>query len=447
QRTDIGGCALGSVKGNLGHLDTAAGIASLIKTVLAVSNGRIPPSINVERVNPALQLEQSPFYVPTQDRSWPAGPRRAGVSSFGIGGTNCHVIVEALPDALRTSGTAAQASALLLSAASQHSLRQLAGLYAERLHAADPAADLAHTALHARQLDLPFRLAVPLHEETAPALLAFAQGGSDALLYQGQASQGTQVWLCSGQGSQWAGMGKSLYGQSKAFSESLDRSFAACAAHLQPSLQSVMFGDHAELIDRMDYAQPAIVAFEVAMAAHWREAGLSPDLLIGHSVGEFAAVVIAGIYRLEDILPLVIIRGRLMNQCAAQGSMLAVFCDAATLQPLALEHGVEIAVHNAEQHLVASGDRHAIHALAQTLQQRNLRHNHLSVAGAAHSRLLDPILDEFQQASAGLRPAQAKIPLISTLTGQPLSHAELERGDYWRRHLREPVRYHQALTH
>ncbi|EPN63428.1 yersiniabactin polyketide/non-ribosomal peptide synthetase, partial [Pseudomonas syringae pv. actinidiae ICMP 19079] len=131
--------------------------------------------------------------------------------------------------------------------------------------------------------------------------------------YQGQASQGTQVWLCSGQGSQWAGMGKSLYGQSKAFSESLDRSFAACAAHLQPSLQSVMFGDHAELIDRMDYAQPAIVAFEVAMAAHWREAGLSPDLLIGHSVGEFAAVVIAGIYRLEDILPLVIIRGRLMN--------------------------------------------------------------------------------------------------------------------------------------
>ncbi|ATV18445.1 type I polyketide synthase [Pseudomonas syringae] len=446
-RTDIGGCALGSVKGNLGHLDTAAGIASLIKTVLAVSHGRIPPSINVERVNPALQLEQSPFYVPTQDRSWPAGPRRAGVSSFGIGGTNCHVIVEALPDALRTSGPVAQASALLLSAASQHSLRQLAGLYAERLHSADPAADLAHTALNARQLDMPFRLAVPLHEETAPALLAFAQGGSDALLYQGKASQGTQVWLCSGQGSQWAGMGKSLYGQSKAFSESLDRSFAACAAHLQPSLQSVMFGDHAELIDRMDYAQPAIVAFEVAMAAHWREAGLSPDLLIGHSVGEFAAVVIAGIYRLEDILPLVIIRGRLMNQCAAQGSMLAVFCDAATLQPLALEHGVEIAVHNAEQHLVASGDRHAIHALAQTLQERNLRHNHLSVAGAAHSRLLDPILDEFQQASAALRPAPAKIPLILTLTGQPLSHAELERGDYWRRHLREPVRYHQALTH
>ncbi|RML32478.1 Yersiniabactin polyketide/non-ribosomal peptide synthetase, partial [Pseudomonas syringae pv. maculicola] len=183
------------------------------------------------------------------------------------------------------------------------------------------------------------------------------------------------------------------------------------------------------------------------MAAHWREAGLSPDLLIGHSVGEFAAVVIAGIYRLEDILPLVIIRGRLMNQCAAQGSMLAVFCDAATLQPLALEHGVEIAVHNAAQHLVASGERHAIRALAQTLQQRNLRHNHLSVAGAAHSRLLDPILDEFQKASAALRPAQAKIPLISTLTGQPLSHAELERGDYWRRHLRQPVRYHQALTH
>ncbi|KPY86102.1 Yersiniabactin polyketide/non-ribosomal peptide synthetase [Pseudomonas syringae pv. tagetis] len=447
RRTDIGGCALGSVKGNLGHLDTAAGIASLIKTILAVNHGRIPPSINVEQINPALQLEQSPFYIPTQDRAWPAGPRRAGVSSFGIGGTNCHVIVEALPDALRAPGPKAQASTLLLSAASQHSLRQLAGLYAERLHAADAAADLAHTALHARQLELPFRLAVPLHEETAPALQAFAQGGSDALLYEGQPGQGAQVWLCSGQGSQWAGMGKSLYGQSKAFSESLDRSFAVCAAHLQPSLQSVMFGEHEALIDRMDYAQPAIVAFEVAMAAHWREAGMTPDLLIGHSVGEFAAVVIAGIYRLEDILPLVIARGRLMNHCAAQGSMLAVFCDVATLQPLALEHGVEIAVHNAEQHLVASGDRQGIDALAQALQERHVRHNRLSVAGAAHSRLLEPILDEFQQASAGLRAAPAKIPLISTLTGQPLAQAELERGDYWRRHLREPVRYHQALTH
>ncbi|MBI6855834.1 alpha/beta fold hydrolase [Pseudomonas cichorii] len=445
QRSDIGGCALGSVKGNLGHLDTAAGIASLIKTVLAVSHGRIPPSINFEQANPALQLENSPFRVPTQPREWPAGPRRAGVSSFGIGGTNCHVVVEAIPEHLRNTRPKPEASALLLSAASQASLRQLAGRYALQLKNSDAAANLAHTALHGRQLDLPWRLAVPLHDETAPALEAFAQGNSDALLHEGHARQAAQLWLCSGQGSQWAGMGKSLYGQSKAFTESLDRSFAACAAHLQPSLQSVMFGEHEALIDRMDYAQPAIVAFAVAMAAHWREQGLTPDLLIGHSVGEFAAVVIAGIYRLEDVLPLVITRGRLMNQSAADGAMLAVFCDASTLEPLARQHGVEIAVHNAEQHLVASGNREGIEALTQTLQERQIRHNRLSVAGAAHSRLLDPILDEFQQACARLHANPTKTPLISTLTGQPLTQAELESGDYWRRHMREPVRFNQAL--
>ncbi|MFJ4142891.1 polyketide synthase [Pseudomonas sp. NPDC089734] len=447
QRSDIGGCALGSVKGNLGHLDTAAGIASLIKTVLAVSHGRIPPSINFEQANPALQLENSPFRVPTQPRDWPAGPRRAGVSSFGIGGTNCHVIVEAMPDSLRPAPQKPEASALLLSAASQTSLRQLAGRYAQQLASSDAPANLAHTALHGRQLDLPYRLAVPLHDETAPALEAFAQGNSDALLHDGQARQAAQLWLCSGQGSQWAGMGKSLYGQAKAFTESLDRSFAACAAHLQPSLQSVMFGEHEALIDRMDYAQPAIVAFEVAMAAHWREQGLTPDLLIGHSVGEFAAVVIAGIYRLEDVLPLVITRGRLMNQSAAEGAMLAVFCNAATLEPLARQHGVEIAVHNAEQHLVASGNRAGIEALAQTLHDQQIRHNRLSVAGAAHSQLLDPILDEFQQACARLQANPGKIPLISTLTGQPLTQAELGSSDYWRRHMREPVRFHQALQH
>ncbi|NWB89993.1 type I polyketide synthase [Pseudomonas agarici] len=444
-RADIAGCALGSVKGNLGHLDTAAGIASLIKTVLAVSHGRIPPSLHFERANPALKLEHSPFYVPVQVQDWPHGPRRAGVSSFGIGGTNCHVIVEALPDTLRAETAEAQANALLLSAASRTSLQQLAGHYAQALASSEAPANLVHTALHARQLDLPHRLAVALHEETAQALQAFAQGNHDALLYDGQAGPGGQLWLCSGQGSQWAGMGQSLYGQSEAFTQSLDRSFAVCAAHLQLPLKAVMFGEHAGLIDRMDYAQPAIVAHAVAMAAHWRALGLTPDWLIGHSVGEYAAAVIAGIYRMEDVLPLVISRGRLMHQCAAEGAMLAVFCDAAQLAPLADQHGVEIAVYNGQRQLVACGTRSGIDALALVLQTLRIRCHRLNIAGAAHSRLLDPILDEFQQASSALRARPGNIPLISTLSGQALTHAELDSGLYWRRHLREPVRFHQAL--
>ena len=444
-RSDIGGCALGSVKSNLGHLDTAAGIASLIKTVLAVQHGKIPPCVHFQRPNPALKLDQSPFHVPREAVDWPAGPRRAGVSSFGIGGTNCHMIVEALPDTLRPALAAAKAAALLLSAASESSLRQLAGAYAARLERGDSAAHLAHTALHGRQLDLAQRLAVPLHEETAQALRAFANGGNDALLHLGQRSNGQQLWLCSGQGSQWPGMGRELYGQAPAFTQSLDRAFACAAAHLDPPLREVMFGEHGELIDRMDYAQPAIVAFSVAMAAHWREQGLQPDLLIGHSVGEFAACVIAGHYRLEDLLPVVIRRGQLMHQSGAAGRMLAVFCNASTLAPLAEAHGVEIAVHNAEEHLVVSGAQADIDALAQTLQTRQIRCTRLSVAGAAHSRLLDPILDQWQQACAPLQALAGKTPIISSLTGQPLTQEHLQHADYWRRHLRQPVRFHQAL--
>ncbi|MHC6227397.1 SDR family oxidoreductase [Pseudomonas sp. X10] len=445
ERSDIGGCALGSVKGNLGHLDTAAGIASLIKTVLAVRHGKIPPCVHFQRPNPALKLEQSPFQVPRQALDWPAGPRRAGVSSFGIGGTNCHMIVEALPESLRPALASPEAPALLLSAASEASLRGLAGAYADRLDKGDVPAHLAHTALHARQLDLPHRLAVPLHEETAQALHAYAQGNDDALLHIGQRSNGQQLWLCSGQGSQWAGMGRDLYGSAPAFTQSLDRAFAIAAGHLAPPLREVMFGEHGALIDRMDYAQPAIVAFTVAMAAHWREQGLSPDLLIGHSVGEFAACVIAGHYPLETLLPLVIRRGQLMHHSGADGRMLAVFCCPEVLGPLAEAHGVEIAVYNSEEHLVVSGAEAAIRSLAQTLQARQIRCTPLAVAGAAHSRLLDPILDAWQQACAPLQAAPGKTPIISTLTGQALTLETLGQADYWRRHLRQPVRFHQAL--
>ncbi|MDF0732205.1 SDR family oxidoreductase [Pseudomonas entomophila] len=445
ERSDIGGCALGSVKGNLGHLDTAAGIASLIKTVLAVRHGKIPPCVHFQRPNPALKLEQSPFHVPREALDWPAGPRRAGVSSFGIGGTNCHMIVEALPEPLRPTLATPRADALLLSAASEASLRRLAGAYAERLGSGDAPAHLAHTALHARQLDLPQRLAVPLHEETAHALQAYAQGSDDALLHVGLRHDGQQLWLCSGQGSQWAGMGLDLYGVAPAFTQSLDRAFACAAGHLDPPLREVMFGEHGALIDRMDYAQPAIVAFTVAMAAHWREQGLSPDLLIGHSVGEFAACVIAGHYPLETLLPLVIRRGQLMHQSGADGRMLAVFCTPARLAPLAEAHGVEVAVYNAEEHLVASGAAPAIEALAQALQARQIRCTPLGVAGAAHSRLLEPILDAWQHACASLQAAPGKTPVISTLTGQVLALETLDQADYWRRHLREPVRFHQAL--
>ncbi|MGG1953393.1 type I polyketide synthase [Ralstonia solanacearum] len=442
-------CALGSVKSNLGHLDTAAGIASLLKAVLAVERRAIPPSLHFARPNPALGLDDSPFYVPTEAQPWNDASRVAGVSSFGIGGTNCHVVVASLPDALRAAVDAGNptppdaGAALLLSAASPAALQRLALAYADALRQG-PARDLLHTALHGRQLDLPYRLAVPYNAETTAALDAFAAGEDDALVQRGEGEPGQLAWLFTGQGSHWPGMGQALYRQSPAFAACLDRCFAACDGELEVPLRAAMFGERADLLERMEYAQPAIVAFEIAMAAHWRALGLEPHLVIGHSVGEYAAAVVAGHYEIEQVMPLVRLRGALMQRCAG-GAMLAAFAGTDALLPLAERFGVDVAAYNGARHLVLSGRHDAIDALAAELAARNVRHARLAVAGAAHSALLDPVLDAFGEAAARLHAAPGKLPLISTLLGGTLDAERLNAGDYWRRHMREPVRYADAL--
>ncbi|WP_342310532.1 beta-ketoacyl synthase N-terminal-like domain-containing protein [Burkholderia pyrrocinia] len=442
-------CALGSVKGNLGHLDTAAGIASLLKAVLAVERRAIPPSLHFSRPNPALALDDSPFYVPTGARPWNDATRIAGVSSFGIGGTNCHMVVASLPDSLRDAMPApgdAQpdaGAALLLSAASAPALRNLARTYADTIGHV-PARDLLHTALRGRQLDLPYRLAVPFNNETVAALDVFAAGEDDALIHAGHGEPGALAWLFTGQGAHWAGMGHALYRESPAFAACVDRCFATCDNALDVPLRDAMFGERGDLLERMDYAQPAIVAFELAMAAHWRALGIEPQIVIGHSVGEYAAAVVAGHYEIEQVMPLVALRGALMQRCAG-GAMLSAFADADTLQPLAARFGVDVAAYNGARHLVLSGDRAAIDALAVELATRDIRHARLAVTGAAHSVLLDPVLDEFECAAATLSAAPGQVPLVSTLLGETIDADRLNTGAYWRRHMREPVRYADAL--
>ena len=325
-------CALGSLKGNLGHLDTAAGIASLLKAVLAVEHGVIPPSLHFERANPALQLADSPFYVPTEAQLWSSEERIAGVSSFGIGGTNCHVLVSALPAALRELTPASGAvptpgAALLLSAASERALRQLAAAYAVAWTRSAPQ-DLAHTALHGRQLDLPHRLALPLCEDSPAALTAFAAGSADAQLHYGHAEAGKLVWVFSGGEAQWPGMGRTLYRQSQPFAACLERCLRACGDEFGAVLRSAMFGREAATLAQREYAQPAAAAFQLAMAAHWQALGLTPDLVLGHGVGEYAAAVVAGHYEIEHIMPLVCERGRLLQD--AMPAQRAAFVQQAT---------------------------------------------------------------------------------------------------------------------
>ena len=351
-------CALGSVKSNVGHLDTAAGIAGLLKTVLAVSRGKIPPMLNFHTPNPALKLEESPFTVPVTAQEWQDEVRYAGVSSFGIGGTNCHMIVASLPDELNISYPAAddgsKSSALLLSAASDTALRQLAADYAAALRENADANNLAFTALRARRLDLPFRLAAPLNHDTAAALSAWAGAKSDSPVYSGHGASGKQVWLFTGQGSHWRTMGQSLYLHSTAFADTLERCFSACRDMLTPSLREAMFNPDSAQLDNMAWAQPAIVAFEIAMAAHWRAEGLKADFAMGHSVGEFAAAVVCGHYTIEQVMPLVCRRGALMQLCAS-GAMVAVFAQEEALMPLARQFELDLAANNGTRHTVFSG--------------------------------------------------------------------------------------------
>ncbi|WP_336044003.1 type I polyketide synthase, partial [Klebsiella michiganensis] len=441
-------CALGSVKSNVGHLDTAAGIAGLLKTVLAVSRGKIPPMLNFHTPNPALKLEESPFTVPVTAQEWQDEVRYAGVSSFGIGGTNCHMIVASLPDELNISYPAAddgsQSSALLLSAASDAALRQLAADYAAALRENADANNLAFTALRARRLDLPFRLAAPLNHDTAAALSAWAGAKSTSQVYSGHGASGKQVWLFTGQGSHWRTMGQSLYQHSTAFADTLERCFAACRDMLTPSLREAMFNPDSAQLDNMAWAQPAIVAFEIAMAAHWRAEGLKADFAMGHSVGEFAAAVVCGHYTIEQVMPLVCRRGALMQLCAS-GAMVAVFAQEEALMPLARQFELDLAANNGTRHTVFSGPEARIAEFCAALSQHEIDYRRLSVTGAAHSALLEPILDRFQEACAGLLAEPGQIPLISTLTAELIDEATLNQADYWRRHMRQPVRFIQSI--
>ncbi|EDV5273673.1 SDR family NAD(P)-dependent oxidoreductase [Salmonella enterica subsp. enterica serovar Mbandaka] len=446
-------CALGSVKSNMGHLDTAAGIASFLKAVLAVERGAIPPCVNFQQANPALHLEDGPFYVPREAQPWEAPVRIAGVSSFGIGGTNCHMVVASLPQALRSvhqpengQPHGADEDVLLLSANNEGALRRLAGAYAQALQT-QPVADVAHTALTGRLLDMPWRLAVPVCGETVDALNAFAQGEDDILIQAGQGEAGKRAWLFTGQGSQWPGMARDWYHSSPAFAQGLDRCLAAFQtldSAFAEQLRTALVEPDSDLLQHMEYAQPAIVAFELAMAAHWQGLGLVPDMVLGHSVGEFAAAVVAGHYSHEQVMPLVRRRGALMDRCRG-GAMLSVFADEAQVMPVAMRFGLDLAACNGERHLVFSGERDLIAKLATELEGMGVRSNPLAVTGAAHSRMLDPILPEFRQAASALQARQGDIALISGLTGELVDAALLNQPDFWPRHMRNPVRFVQCL--
>jgi amino acid adenylation domain-containing protein len=447
-------CAIGSVKTNIGHMDEAAGIAGFIKTVLALQHKEIPPSLHFHTPNPEIDFANSPFHVNARLTPWPetATPRRAGVSSFGMGGTNCHLVLEEAPasdaEAIAPeTGTVPSCHLLVLSAASHQGLRDLVGRYRDLL-AAQPSVELADVCATAAigRSHLPYRSA------TVAASVAELNDQLNGLTLPNKATVGAEsdkiAFLFTGQGAQYAGMARLLYETCSPFRASVDR----CAAILDPVLPepllSVMFGTDSEetLLSQTRYTQPALFTVEFALAELWQSWGIMPDLVIGHSIGEYVAACVAGVFELEDALHIVAERGSLIQALPAGGGMLAVALDETqTAQRLQSYAGrVCIAAVNSPTSTVISGDLVILETIAEQLRAQCVQHKRLAVSHAFHSASLEPMLAPFASALGKLRLGTPLIPLISNVTGDVVS-TELANPDYWVKHTRSTVRFADGI--
>jgi acyl transferase domain-containing protein/acyl carrier protein len=454
-RTRERALVIGSVKTNIGHLESAAGVAGLMKVILALQHRCVPPHLHLESLNSHIEWEMFPITVSRDGQAWPAGFERrlAGVSSFGFSGTNAHVIVEEAPADEETAARAARPRHVLaLSAKTDAALDVLVDRFIPTLSdlPAEAVADICHTSNTGRG-QMARRLVVT--GETVEAL-------KDRLSEYRQARVGEHifatevedprapevVFLFSGQGTQYPGMAKELYESQSTFKQALDRCAAVFDAELDVPLHEVIFGSHTDRLDQTNLTQPALFSVEYALATMWQRWGIAPALVIGHSVGEFAAAAIAGVFSLEEAARLVAARGRLMHRLPPGGAMAAVFTDEpAVLRRIAAFPRLSIAAVNAPTTIIVSGDAADLERLRQQFTEEGIETRPLRISNAFHSPLVDPILDEMERIANTVLYRAPEVPLISNLTGRELRAGEMNAA-YWRRHLREPVRFSDAMA-
>ncbi|MGJ7611901.1 MULTISPECIES: SDR family NAD(P)-dependent oxidoreductase [unclassified Variovorax] len=446
-------CAIGSVKTNIGHLDAAAGVTGLIKTVMALKHKTLPASLHFERSNPQIDFAGGPFYVNAATKPWPAGamPRRAGVSSFGIGGTNVHVVLEEAPAARPAAAQPSGWQVLPLSARNAAALQEAGQRLGRHLEASadQPLADIAHT-LQSGRRPMPLRAAVVAdsHAMAAQALLS-PEGGFEQLL-RAPASAPEVAFLFPGGGTQHANMGAALYRDDAVFRGEVDRCCALLSDTVGMDLRQLLYpaaGAEAAAdrqLSCIEYTQPALFIVEYAMARAWMARGVQPAVMLGHSLGEYVAACLAGVFSLEDALRIVTARGRLMQSLPA-GAMTAVALAEAELAPF-LAAGCDIAAINGEQLCVLAGPLQAIEAAEQRLFARGLMPRRLHVAIASHSAMTEAIVAELQQVVASVPRHAPRIPFISNVTGLPITAEQVVDPVYWGLHLRSTVRFADGLS-
>ncbi|MHA6691267.1 type I polyketide synthase [Devosia sp. A449] len=448
-----GFCRVGSVKSNIGHLDTAAGVVSLIKATLAIQHGEIPPTLGYDQPNPAIDFARSPFIVNDRLTAWPEtqGPRRAAVNSLGVGGTNAHVIIEQAPARVADVAEVAEPKLLVFSAKNRKALDagmiQLGTELAQR-----PNLSLADASYTLRAGRKPFehrRVLAVRDRSDAIALLATPET-KRAFTHAALEPAGAAVFLFPGGGAQHVGMTRRLYEGDALFRATVDEALASLQPDAEAEIRRVWLDssldpdDAAAQFLRPSIQLPAILIAEVAVARHWMRHGLTPAALIGHSMGENAAACIAGVMSLRDAVQLVRLRGELFDRIQP-GGMLSVQLPAAALRDL-LPAALDLASVNAPELCVVSGSNADLEAFRQVLLAQGIEASRVPIDIAAHSRMLEPILPRFEAFLHSIVLRAPTIPIVSNVTGAWLSESEARDPLYWVRHLRSTVEFERGVS-
>ncbi|TYB85035.1 type I polyketide synthase [Oceaniovalibus sp. ACAM 378] len=448
---------VGSLKTNIGHTEGAAGIAGIIKAALALQHRQIPAHLHFETPNPLISWDTLPIHIPVRLTPWEApesGKLRAGASSFGFSGTNAHIILEEAPPPPEHLPLVERACTLLpLTGRSDKALAALAGQLASHLRAtpnASIAATAAELGLGRSHLNRRVACVVTNRDDALAKLDAVAQGETPIGVVRGSVPGGSApevVMMFTGQGSQYPGMTRDLYQTEPVFRAALETCAATLEGQLEHKLIDVMFDKNPAMLNDTAYTQPALFAVEWALFKLWQSWGVEPAAVVGHSIGEYVAACVAGVFGLEDALRLIAARGSLMSALPRDGTMAAIFADAKTVSTALkdLEATCGIAAMNTPSNTVISGRRDTVATVMERLAKAGISGQELTVSHAFHSPLMDPILESFAEIASGIRFENPQIALVSNLNGQ-IAGPEIATPDYWTRHISQPVRFADSVA-